>query len=123
VRRRIPLPGSGVLQGIAISTDGSELYVLDQSFTMLRVLSVASGTEIVQVPLDGFDAFALALSPDNAQLYAALTGSGVVRVIDRASRTIVKSIQTGGSPRRIAFSAGGETAVIANEAGWVDFIR
>jgi YVTN family beta-propeller protein len=121
--RRIPIPGSGVLQGIAISTDGSELYVLDQSFAVLRVVSVASGTEIAQVRLDGFDAFALALSPDNAQVYAALTGSGVVRVIDRASRTIVKSIQTGGAPRRIAFSARGETAVIANESGWVDFVR
>ena len=121
VIRSIPI-GGGALQGIAIATDGSELYVADQSFGLLRVVSVASGTEIAQVPVSG-DAFAVAVSPDNAQVYVGLPFTGVVRVIDRASRSVVSTISTGGTPRRIAFSAGGETAVIANESGWVNFVQ
>jgi YVTN family beta-propeller protein len=121
VIRNMPI-GGGKLQKIAISTDGSELYVADEAFGLLRVVSVESGTQIAEVPLSG-GGFGVALSPDNAQVYVSILFSGVVQVVDRASRSVVKSIVTGGEPRGIAFSPAGETAVIANESGWVDFIR
>jgi YVTN family beta-propeller protein len=115
------LIGGNVLQGIAMSTDGSELYVADEG-AVLHVVSVESGTQVAEVSLPGAG-FGVALSPDNAQVYVGLVFDGAVLVVDRASRTVVRTIATGGIPRRIAFSAGGETAVIANEAGWVDFVR
>jgi YVTN family beta-propeller protein len=121
VIRRMPI-GGGLLQGIVISTDGSELYVADEDLNVLRVVSVETGTQVAAVPLSG-RGFGVALSPDNAQVYVSLSLDGVVDVVDRASRTVVRTIATGGTPRRIAFSAGGETAVIANEDGWVDFVR
>jgi len=51
---------------------------------------------------------------------------GLVRVIDRASLTIVNTIQLpnpGAFPRRIAFSRDGSTAVIADESGFVHFVQ
>jgi YVTN family beta-propeller protein len=121
VIRRMLIGGSK-LQGIAMSTDGSELYVADEGASVLRVVNVESGTQVAEVSLPGAG-FGVALSPDNAQVYVGLVFDGAVLVVDRASRTVVRTIATGGTPHRIAFSAGGETAVIANGAGWVDFVR
>ena len=53
--------------------------------------------------------------------------SGRVLVIDRTTRKIVRkiihTIDVGGKPRRIAFSADGLTAFVANELGWVDVLK
>ena len=68
----------------------------------------------------------MALSPDDAQLYVGVMDLGLVRVIDRASLTIVNTIQLpnpGAFPRRIAFSRDGSTAVIADESGFVHFVQ
>ena len=43
--------------------------------------------------------------------------------LDRPTLRVFGSLDTGGKPRRIAFDATGRTAVIANEAGWVDLVR
>ena len=57
-------------------------------------------------------------SPDRSKLFVTLTGTGDVKVIDRATRAVTRTIYVGGAPRRIAFTSDG-TAVIANEAGYV----
>ena len=36
---------------------------------------------------------------------------------------IVNWVTTGGDPRKIGFSADGLTALVANQAGWVGFVR
>jgi len=117
-------PGSTRLQGMAVSGDGSQLYVADEG-GVLRVVDIASGTQVDSVVV-GQRAFAVALSPDDAQLYVGVLDLGLVRVIDRASRTIVNTIQlpeSGARTRRIAFSVMGETAVIADENGYVHFVQ
>jgi hypothetical protein len=43
--------------------------------------------------------------------------------MSRGSPTPEAPIAAGGVPRRLAFTANGTTAVIANEAGWVDIVR
>ena len=128
VARNFPIGGS-TLQGVAVSRDGDELYVADEGSDVLRVVDIASGAEIATVPLGG-GGFGVALSPDNAQVYVSLSQGGLgcqlggcVKVVDRASRAVVNTIETHGTPRRLGFSVIGETAVIANENGWVDFVR
>ncbi|MFI5279115.1 MAG: YncE family protein, partial [Gemmatimonadales bacterium] len=111
----------GAPQGIAVSPDGSTLYVANESGD-LDVVDIASGN--VTAPLNfGAGAFGLALSPDAVQLYATLWTVGSVAVVDRATLTIVKTISTGGIPRRVAFSPDGLTAAVASEGGSVVFIR
>lgn len=107
-------------QGVAVSLDGTELYVAQESGS-LTIIDLATGSQTpvnLQVP-----GFGLALSPDGAQLYIAAAQAGKVVVVDRISRTVVKTITTGGEPRRVAFDASGQTAAVANDGGWVDIIQ
>lgn len=44
-------------------------------------------------------------------------------VIDVARRTVLRTINTGGWPRRIAVDQRDGTVFIANETGWIDIPR
>jgi YVTN family beta-propeller protein len=103
----------GTPQRIALSGLGRELYVANE----------ARGLDFIRLPtgplatLPVGSAYGLALSPDDAQLYVTIPNSGIIHVIDRAGRFLVRSLTVGGRPRTVAFSASGEFAVVANELG------
>ena len=107
-------------QAIAVSPDGAELYVANQSLSQLQIVQLQTGTLLPSVNL-GAQGFDLKLSPDGVKIWVTL--AGFVKVFDRQTRALLRTITTGGSPRRLAFDPGGSTVIIANEAGWVDFIR
>jgi len=109
-------------QGLAVSPDGREVYIADETDRRMIVWSLTEGRFLQAVPLSGRP-FDLRLTPDGAQIYVSLYTTGQVLVFDRASRERVATIPTGGDPRRIAFDPTGSVAVVANQAGWVDFIR
>lgn len=119
VVRRIFVTG-GMPQGLALSGDGTELYIANE-LGWLEVRSIATGARLDSIPLAG-PAFGLARSPDDAVLYAGLYTIGRVAVVNRATRKVIKTLATGGEPRRMAFTADGRHAVIANAAGWVDVV-
>ncbi len=104
----------GILQDIAVARDGSELYIAKENGD-LEIRSAPTGGLITEVPAAA-GAFGLRLSPDGRQLYAGIVSGGVVRVIDRATRGVVRSIPIN-DPRRIAFDRYGATAVIASQSG------
>lgn len=121
-------PVSGArIQNAAVAQDGSELYATDIERSGLVVWNLRSGSPTYQEFLIGSgvvrNAFDVAVTPDDAQLYVSTLADGKVYVLDRVGRTVVDSIVTGGSPRYIAFNADGTRAVIPNEYGWVNFIR
>jgi YVTN family beta-propeller protein len=111
----------GTPQGMAVSPDGAELYIANEA-GWLDVWSLGGNTLLSSIPLPA-SGFGLAMTKDATQIYVSLFALGKVAVIDRLGRTIVNQLFTGGDPRRIAFSADGLTALIANQAGWVDFVR
>jgi YVTN family beta-propeller protein len=111
----------GVPQDVVLSPDGSELYIANLA-TGVEVWNLSSGVRRATIPVQG-GGFGLALTPDGTQLYAAATLSGQVYVIDRVTRAIIRTLAVGGLPRRVAFSAKGDVAVISNEAGSVAFVR
>lgn len=114
-------PVGGAPQGLAISPDRTTLYIANEAGSLMT-LAIASGavTRTTSLAAGGFG---LALAPDGTQLYVSLPAAGSVVVVDRASGAILSTIATGGQPRRVAFSADGATAAVANEAGSVVFIR
>ena len=112
---------TGYLQGIAVSRDGAELYIAKEDGE-LEIRSAPTGVLLTTVPAAS-GVFGLKLTPDGTQLYAGILFGGVVRVIDRATRTVVQTIPVGSDPRRIAFDRYGLTAVVANQDGSVSFIR
>jgi len=117
----------GRTQNVAVAKDGSELYATDIERSGLVIWNLKSGSAAYQELLIGSgqvrNAFDVAVTPDDAQLYVSTLADGKVYVLDRAQRMVVDSIVTGGSPRYVGFDADGTHAVIPNEGGWVDFVR
>jgi YVTN family beta-propeller protein len=91
----------------------------------LFVYSLISGALMARVNLGlgsgGFGA-AITPSPNRTKLLVTLMATGQVKVVDRASRSVTRTISVGGTPRRIAFTSDG-TALIANEAGYVSWAK
>jgi YVTN family beta-propeller protein len=111
----------GVPQDVVISPDNTELYVANEA-SLLQVVNLATGN-VTNGGNGTENLFGLALSPDGKVLVGTRPGSGQVVLIDRASRQVVTTISTGGTPRRVAFDLLGSVAAVANEQGWVDLIR
>ena len=117
------------LQNVAVSRDGSQLFATDIGRSMLIVWDLASGglsSTHQEYPIGTpvfRNAFDVAVTPDNTQLYVSTLVDGKVYVLDRVSRALIDSIPTGGNARYIAFDYLGQNAVIPNEGGWVTFVH
>jgi YVTN family beta-propeller protein len=110
----------GRTQGMVVAPDGAELYVANEQGG-LDVIDLATGSLTASLELGG-PAFAVAATPDRSQLYVGLVHAERVQVLDRQSLRVVGTIPTGGIPRGIAFDPRTQTALIANEAGWVTVV-
>ncbi len=110
----------GLPQHLAVSRDGTQLYVADET-RGLDVVTVATGA-VRTIALAG-GGYGLALSPDDAQLYVSIPAAGLVQVVDRTTGIVENTLYVSGKPRGVAFTRSGANAVIANEAGWVTFVR
>jgi YVTN family beta-propeller protein len=108
-------------EGIAVSTDGSKVYIAS-NITGLEVLDTATGDR-TPVPGVGPGAEDVALTPDGEQLYVSFPYPGLVQVIDCRSLAVVRTVMQGSAPHGIAFDATGGTAVIADDMGRVYFVR
>ena len=107
-------------QGMAIAADQSELYVANELSNVLHVITLSSGA-ITNVPLAG-GGEGMSLGADG-KLYVGEVFSGLVQVVDPATRTVVRTITMGGTPREVATDAERHHVLVANEGGWVDIIR
>src|SRR5947207_11394268 len=120
------VPGARI-QNVAVSRDGAQLFATDIQRSRLLVRDLASrSTTFLEYPIgtpQSRNAFDVAITPDNAQVYVSTPADGKVYVLDRATRTLRDSVRTGGSARYIGFSASGTYAIVANEMGWVSFIH
>jgi len=117
--RTLPVP-SGSLQETAASLDGTELYVAMEGGDLI-VWDLT--TNQLKQTVGGAGGFGLGLSPDGKFLYVADPFSGTVKLVDRVSRIVLRTIPTGGSPRRVAFDPATGIALVTNEGGWVDFVK
>lgn len=110
----------GRTQEVAVSADGSELWVANET-GYVSVVTLATGKSVT-IPVGGM-AWGLAISPDQQEVWVGLLERGVVKVISRASKTGTKAIFVDGVPRRIRFSPRGDRAVVANEAGYITVVK
>jgi large repetitive protein len=122
----------GEPQGLAVSPDGTELFVADESGTgQINVYSLVGDTLETSLPSGATSglggAFGLAMSPDGATVYVGVLtteGPGLIQVVDTHTRTILRTINScGAMPRRIAFGFSGGMAVITDETGCVNFVE
>ena len=119
-RRRV-IGVDGLVQALACDRAGDELYVANEA-GWVDVLRLRTGEVAASLRLEA-GAYGLCLSPDDARLYVTLPSAGRVVVIDRETLRLEHTILTGGTPRHTVFLHDGRTALIVNEAGWVDVVK
>ena len=120
LERRRFIAVDGIVQALALDRTGAELYVANEA-GWVDVVGLRTGELTASVRLDA-GAYGLCLSPDNARLYVTLPSAGRVVVIGRETLRLDHEVVTGGTPRHTVFLRDGRTAVIVNEAGWVDVV-
>ncbi len=99
VLQKIPLgtPGEIKPMGMALSLDGSKLYVSTGRGHMVFVVDTAANKPVSSFEV-GQRPWGLALSPDGKTLYTANGPSNDVSVVDLATQTVTKKIKTTGGP-------------------------
>jgi YVTN family beta-propeller protein len=122
----------GEPQGLAVSPDGTELFVANEAGTgHIDVYDLVGETQESSIPSGATSSiggpFGLAMSPDGTMVYVGVItseGPGLIQVIDAGTRTIARTINScGGMPRRIAFGFSGGLAVVADETGCANFVE
>ena len=103
-------------EGIAITTDGRQLWVGDDSGPRLRVVDLATRTTIATLPTDS-PAFRVAISPDGKTAVTSNIGSGTLNLFDVAGLKPLRTITVSGSRTAmqvtIAFTGNGRRLLVA----------
>ena len=115
---RVALVGVGVEpNGVAVSPDGTKIYVANTVSGRVTVLTVdranaAYGSFQTTITV-GTEPYGLALTPSGKKLYVANARSNSVSVIDTATNRVTKTIAgVGFEPRGIAITnSGGDDAL------------
>lgn len=106
----IVLPVEGIPHGIALTKDGSKLYVANLTKNRVSVVSTTNGVLLNDVSLDAeidHQPMQAALSPDDKYLYISARGTGKLLVIDTNTMEVISSVGIGMGPMHIAVNSDG----------------
>ncbi|MCE1247499.1 MAG: carboxypeptidase regulatory-like domain-containing protein [Firmicutes bacterium] len=101
--------------GIAISPDGSKLYVADHNSADVAVLS-ANPLSLLTRTSVGVSPARLAVSPDGAKVYVSCKGTGTVAILSGPSGSNIGTVNVGKEPIGIAVTGDGSRIYVANSA-------
>jgi len=94
-------PTNGLLEGLALSSDGSTAYVTDTENNLLFVASLTTQTQQARVPV-GMDPLAVAITPDGSEAWV-LTQAGL-EIVNLATGQVGGPVRLPGTPSAIVFA-------------------
>jgi YVTN family beta-propeller protein len=101
---------------LAISSDGSKLFIVCERSDELRIADARTGKLIRSIPV-GHVPRGLTLSPDGRVAYVTNSWDDSVSVIDLHTYAVVRSIKTGFEPISVAIDGPAKTLFTANRIG------
>ena len=103
-------------EGLALSQDGSTLWVADRDNALLYAIDTRSFETLAEIPVGNFP-IRVAISPDGETVVTSNYADGSLTLIDAASRTVSRTITVSGRAEAaqvtILFSDDGETLYVA----------
>jgi YVTN family beta-propeller protein len=100
----------------AATPDGTRVYVTNRIFHTVSVIDTTTNTVISTVPV-GFFPAGLAITPDGARAYVAISGlGGSVSVIDTSTNVVVATIPESFKPFFVAIRSDGARAYVINDS-------
>ena len=109
----IPLYPYTTPGGIAISADGSKLYVTSDLAHSVVIVNPATSAVIKSIPT-GTRPTAVVLTPNGAQAWITDNGSAQVTVVNTATESVAGTIPVGNMPSAVAFTPDGSLAFVTN---------
>ncbi len=91
---------------LALSPDGSRLYIANSGNNTIAILDIEKGSFLNSISVTGFPS-SLAVSPDGTTLAAALPAAGIVDLIPLNQSGPVTSVPVGRSPATLVYSPDG----------------
>lgn len=115
----IPIGGAPEIAALAVSPDGSRLFVTNSDTDELSVIDTATRTRAAPDFAFAGTPFDVAVSPDGSRAWVVLSGgegaNGSIAVVDTATNTRARpDIPVGNSPRSIALNRNGTRAYVTN---------
>ena len=102
-------------EGVAVSPDGSKVYVTNLNSNTVSVIDTATDTVNATIPV-GLAPFGVAVSPDGSKVYVTHNESSTISVIDTATNTVSATITVGPNPLGVAVTPDGSKVYVANES-------
>jgi DNA-binding beta-propeller fold protein YncE len=96
--------GVNYVQGLALSADGSTLYVSRGFLGDATAFDVASGRQLWRREIGGVRADHIALSPDGRRLFVSALSENKVEVLDTSNGEIIGSFPSGEWPHVLEFT-------------------
>ena len=110
----LPIMGGANPFGVAVTPDGTRVYVTNDGSDTVSVISTATNT-VIGLPIAvGDGPQGVAVTPDGLRVYVANFNSNNVSVIDTATNTVIATVAVGTNPHGVAVTPDGTRVYVVN---------
>jgi YVTN family beta-propeller protein len=118
VIKQILLPALGVPHGIALTHDGTTLYVANLTLDRISIVDAVTDEFVEDIVLpQETEPMQASISPDGKYLYISARGTNMLMVIDTETKAVVAEVPVAAGPMHIAVSSDGNKIYIPSMMG------